>query len=105
MPSETTAFLRRDESSNLSRWNYFSINSYMPKRKKFAPAKIEEITDRAAEYLQLWKDLQASHEEIEFDCLRREMNALWKKMDASDKRDFRRESDAIERREPHRKPV
>jgi hypothetical protein len=75
----------------------------MPKRKKSAPTKIEEVTDRAAAYLQLWKDLQDSHEEVEFDGVRKQMNALWEEMDSHDKRDFQRESDAIERRTPLRK--
>jgi hypothetical protein len=68
----------------------------MTKKKKSAEPIV--ISENAQRYFDLWYALNMSHEELEFDSYRKDMNELWNIMSNQDKRDFRIQSDAFERK-------
>lgn len=66
----------------------------MSKRKKNIAIPVV-MSDNTNLYLSLWIELNNSHEELQFDDIRRKMNFLWQNMNKQEKRIFKQESDKI----------
>lgn len=64
----------------------------MKKKKKKTQESIPN-TERGETYFHMWEQLQACHEEHEFDETRRELNKLWNQMDKEDRKCFHRLTD------------
>lgn len=73
----------------------------MSKRKK-SLTPVEPLQGLAKQYFDLWVQLNLSHDELEIDDIREDMNDIWPRMNKQDKRDFHRDSDAYERKHPTR---
>lgn len=69
----------------------------MTKKKKTA-GEPTALSENAQRYFELWLQLNMSHDELEIDDCREEMNELWFNMNSQEKREFHSHSSAYERR-------